>query len=34
MYVNAASDDRLIGYFSLALLDGGICELNNLCVLP
>lgn len=34
MYVYAVPDDRIIGYYSLALPDGGICELNNLCVLP
>lgn len=27
-------DDRLIGYYSLALLEDGACELNNLCVHP
>ena len=27
-------DDRMIGYYSLQLMDGKTCELNNLCVLP
>lgn len=27
-------NDRIIGYYSLALQDNGECELNNLCVLP
>lgn len=26
--------DRLVGYYSLELLEEGVCELNNLCVLP
>lgn len=28
------SDNRIIGYYSLALQDKDKCELNNLCVLP
>ena len=24
----------IIGYYSLSIMDGGVCELNNLCVLP
>ena len=27
-------DGRLAGYYSLLLMDGQACELNNLCVLP
>ena len=27
-------NDRIIGYYSLALQEGHKCELNNLCVLP
>lgn len=27
-------DDRIIGYYSLALQENHECELNNLCVLP
>lgn len=27
-------DGKIIGYYSLELLGKGICELNNLCVLP
>lgn len=27
-------DDKIIGYYSLALQDNRECELNNLCVLP
>lgn len=27
-------NDRIIGYFSLQLLENNICELNNLCVSP
>ena len=26
--------DKIVGYYSLALLPDGECELNNLCVLP
>ncbi len=26
--------DKIIGYYSLAVLENGECELNNLCVLP
>lgn len=34
MYVYVASDEKIVGYYSLALLEEDICELNNLCVLP
>lgn len=27
-------DDKIIGYYSLALQDNNECELNNVCVLP
>ncbi|MBQ3125452.1 MAG: GNAT family N-acetyltransferase [Clostridia bacterium] len=27
-------DDKIVGYYSLALQEGQTCELNNLCVLP
>ncbi|MBQ3879875.1 MAG: GNAT family N-acetyltransferase [Oscillospiraceae bacterium] len=27
-------DGKIVGYYSLALLENGVCELNNLCVLP
>jgi len=27
-------DQAMIGYYSLLLQDGNVCELNNLCVLP
>lgn len=26
--------DKIVGYYSLAVLENGECELNNLCVLP
>ena len=26
--------ERIVGYYSLAILENGVCELNNLCVLP
>ena len=34
MYVYAEDDGRIRGYYSLALQEKGICELNNLCVHP
>lgn len=27
-------EDKIVGYYSLAVLENGECELNNLCVLP
>ena len=33
MYAFCA-DGRIVGYYSLALQEGQMCELNNLCVLP
>lgn len=34
MYVYVPDDGKILGYYSLALLENGACELNNLCVLP
>ena len=34
MFVYVADDGRIAGYYSLALLGDGSCELNNLCVHP
>ncbi len=33
MYV-FGEDDMMVGYYSLQLLESGVCELNNLCVKP
>lgn len=34
MYACFDEKNRIRGYFSLWRMDGGVCELNNLCVLP
>lgn len=34
MYAYVSPEGTIIGYYSLALLEEGICELNNLCVHP
>lgn len=34
MRAACADDGAIVGYYSLLMLDGCACELNNLCVLP
>jgi ribosomal protein S18 acetylase RimI-like enzyme len=34
MYVYTDQTEKVIGYFSIQLLEHEECELNNLCVLP
>ena len=34
MYAYVDPEGKIIGYYSLALLEEGVCELNNLCVAP
>lgn len=34
MYACFDEEGCILGYFSLLRMDGGLCELNNLCVLP
>ena len=34
MYVYVSEAEKISGYYSLSLPENGVCELNNLCVLP